>query len=177
MDSEIEFKLEITAPYTLLAVRKVAALLKTGLDSLVQEDDAGIIELAVVEACNNLVEHGTNRECHAKLVVTLEIERELVRVLLKDRGKPFDITHPRRQEFDAANVANLPTGGMGLTIIHDIMDEVDYQVVGGVNVTTLVKRVSRILTAPSDPNDPAQVASPVMSGVSAGADSGCKGIS
>ena len=45
-------------------------------------------------------------------------------------------------EFDPTDVANLPEGGMGLHLIHSVMDEVRYHSEGGRNALTMRRRLA-----------------------------------
>ncbi|MCZ7603337.1 MAG: hypothetical protein M5R37_10725 [Melioribacteraceae bacterium] len=43
-------------------------------------------------------------------------------------------------EYDPEDIENLPEGGMGLYIIDQLMDEISYKVLDGVNIFSMKKK-------------------------------------
>ena len=101
------------------------------------------IQLCGVEAVTNAVKHAYRAHPgqEAAVVATLHPDRISFQVL--DTGKTMKPTSRAPLEFDPANLATLPEGGMGLYIIQTVMDEVDYQTVDGANILTITKYLSR----------------------------------
>jgi len=98
-------------------------------------------QLAVAEACENIVKHGygTLEPGEIRVAVT-DSPGELV-VRLEDSGPPFNpARRPRQQPWDEDDP---PVGGLGLLIIHRVMDRVSYLRRAGVNKLTMRKRVPR----------------------------------
>lgn len=92
------------------------------------------IQLAVQEACTNIIDHaygGDERERIAASILTTatHIEIELV-----DHGQSFDINRIPRVELDSPQVH-----GYGLYLIHQLMDDVRYEVKPDGNHWWLVK--------------------------------------
>jgi serine/threonine-protein kinase RsbW len=54
------------------------------------EEDVFQIELAVDEACTNVIIHGYDRDASQSFSVTCRFDEETLSVEVKDRGKPFD---------------------------------------------------------------------------------------
>ena len=109
------------------------------VDSFVQqhEPSAWMVVNAVDELCANIAEHGK-----AKTVsVTLsKIDGQVV-VVIKDRGKKFDLT--KYESKDPMELIKLrATGGLGLTFIKRVMDLVTYERVGKVNICTCYKKAA-----------------------------------
>jgi serine/threonine-protein kinase RsbW len=48
------------------------------------------VQLAVDEACSNIIEHAYGGENYGKIKVTCEVDEGELRVILQDRGKQFD---------------------------------------------------------------------------------------
>ena len=101
------------------------------------------IQLCVVEAVTNVVKHAYRGQPgkEATVVATLHPQRISFQVL--DTGETMESLSRAPREFDPADLAALPESGMGLHLIHTIMDEVDYQTTGGVNILTMTKHLSR----------------------------------
>jgi serine/threonine-protein kinase RsbW len=96
------------------------------------------LQLAVHEACTNIVEHAYANQPTGRIRTTITLNhtpRRLV-VELHDTGQSFDIT--------AVTVPDLDTpqeGGYGLFLIHSLMDEVSYLPQPDNNCWRLVKHL------------------------------------
>lgn len=97
------------------------------------------VQLAVDEACSNIIEHAYGGEGAGVIECTYHVKDDLITVVLRDHGQPFDP--------DAVPEPNLSTdleerdeGGLGLHLMRRIMDEVefDFESEEG-NVLTMVK--------------------------------------
>ncbi len=108
-----------------------------------EEDLCCQIELALVEAVNNAVIHAYEKKTGGKISVTMEILPENLVFQVRDNGKgiPPNCLNPLCPEPDPENRRNLQTGGRGLFIISEIMDEVFYRETEEGNLLTLTKRI------------------------------------
>ncbi len=100
------------------------------------------IDLAVEEASTNIVRHAYQRGRAGDIQVRMEAVGDDIRITLTDWGQSF--------EADAAYLAvDVPVevraeGGMGVLLIHKLMDEVTRATAaasGGPNVLTMVKHI------------------------------------
>ena len=141
----MDASIEINTNCSLAAVRKIATLFAETLRRLVPEATVAAVELAVAEACTNLVLHGAKNDSSLPLDARLTLRGETLRVTLMDRGEAYDLRQRRSDASGAvANVEALGPSGRGIFLINDLMDRVDYEVRDGRNVMTLTKTVSRI---------------------------------
>jgi serine/threonine-protein kinase RsbW len=88
------------------------------------------------EAFNNVVIHGYSGRKDCTLDVEAEFDQEQITVRLIDSGTPVDFSLVPRPDLDS-----IPEGGMGVFMIHALVDEVEYRG-GDVNVLSLTKRTS-----------------------------------
>jgi len=101
--------------------------------------DTYYLELCVMEAINNAIQHAySNEEGHAVNVV-ISYGPGVVIVKISDTGKKMDLYTPKRPDFDPDDIKSVPHRGMGLYIIHSVMDEVTYETTGNVNTLTMRK--------------------------------------
>jgi serine/threonine-protein kinase RsbW len=119
-----------------LAINRIASSIP------VSEQAAFEMELAVVEAVNNAIEHAHDHQRNRQITVRLQLRSDFVQFQIIDRGAPID--------FDAAMAAspNLESAGelergRGLSIIRALMDEVRYERRHESNHITLVKYLNR----------------------------------
>lgn len=103
------------------------------------------IQLAVREACSNVVKHSYAAAPAGLLGLRLRIRRGRVLVQIEDRGLPM----PKRELLRMAASKEAPPagrkeGGFGLRLIKSTMDKVVYgRKANGVNVVRLYKRLGR----------------------------------
>jgi serine/threonine-protein kinase RsbW len=109
-------------------------------ESGINEQDIDNIELAVDEACANVIEHGYDPDDPDKSL-TIRMEIDPTRLVLKiiDQGKQFD---PRSKQ--TPNIKQLVEmkrdGGLGISLIKRTMDEIDYRTTPeGQNELILIK--------------------------------------
>ena len=128
---------------------KHVALLGKAINSLCSltnfsDIDTYQVELCVVEAVNNAIEHVYEREKGKLVEVTFSLHQSKMTIDICDTGKSMDEKWLRRDnafpDFDAHDLSSLPEGGWGLSIMHQVMDEVTYRTSNGKNVLTLTKR-------------------------------------
>jgi serine/threonine-protein kinase RsbW len=89
-----------------------------------------------VEAFNNAVIHAYKDLDPGAVEVDMEVFADLLRVKISDRGRSFVPDRVPEPDLDA-----LPEGGLGLFIIRNFMDRVQYERVGEINVLTMEKRL------------------------------------
>jgi len=109
------------------------------------------VKVCIVEAVNNAIIHAYGREKGHS--VEVEVERLADRVVCRivDSGKPIpkDLLQRKPQlDYCPKNVAGLPEGGMGLYIMHQVMDSVEYASEKGHNVLTLTRLARTEKSAP-----------------------------
>jgi len=99
------------------------------------------VQMAVDEACSNIIEHayGPDRQGDIQLTCCVQDVGDLV-ISIHDIGKPFDPTAVPEPSVRNA-VENLPEGGLGLYFMRKLMDEVTFHFdEKDGNVLTMVKR-------------------------------------
>lgn len=105
------------------------------------ETDKAQIILAIDEACSNAIIHGNKCDKNRMLRLTIDVCQEEIKVEISDIGEQLPTTPPN-VDFDIQeNVANKMKGGLGLRLIRNIMDNVDYYHRGNIGVCSLSKRL------------------------------------
>lgn len=94
-------------------------------------------QLAVGEACENVINHGYQEEGNGEIIlITKSTPGELV-IELCDTAPPFNpAVSPNHSEWEHEDP---PIGGLGLLIIHRVMDKVKYRREGDRNYLELHK--------------------------------------
>ena len=97
------------------------------------------VQLAVDEACSNIIENAYGEGEVGDITCTSEVGAGGLRLLLHDTGRPFDPTAVPLPDL-APQLEGRQVGGLGLYLIHKIMDEVHFEFDASGNTLTLVKR-------------------------------------
>ncbi len=102
------------------------ALRGIGQELRLSEHDLGLIELIMVEAVNNTIEHAY--EMHAGHAVNVHISYSpaVMKLVISDQGKSMPATLPM-QAGSMPDPEVLPEGGWGWGLIHALADSIDYQ--------------------------------------------------
>lgn len=91
-----------------------------------QDEDINKIELAVDEACTNVIEHAYKGKQDENIDVAIQIDYQKFTIIVTDKGRrftPADIEIPDMEEY----LAELRVGGLGIYLMKTLMDEVHYQ--------------------------------------------------
>ncbi len=107
------------------------------------EDDVAKLELAVDEACANVIEHAHGHDTTKEVVVRATFDERTLHIEVIDTGSGFDFGHLPPADLGTL-VHERRSGGLGMTVIRSLMDEVSYEIVpGDGNRLRLVKRLDK----------------------------------
>jgi serine/threonine-protein kinase RsbW len=125
------------------AVGEVAGAVRAVALPVLGEEGAGDLELALTEAVTNVIRHGYGPE-GGPVRVEAEVLGDQMQLCIFDWGRPIPGealagAGARRFDFDPDDLDALPAGGMGLSLIAMLMDEVSYRTDLGQNRLTLLR--------------------------------------
>jgi serine/threonine-protein kinase RsbW len=118
-------KLTVTGYFNNLAriadfINKVTV--QAGLD----DQASYAVQMAVDEACANIIEHAYGGEGKGKIQLNCQIQKEGLQVTIFDQGTPFDPEQVPPLNTQAP-LAERDRRGMGLFFIYKLMDRVEYK--------------------------------------------------
>ena len=99
------------------------------------------VNLAIDEILTNTISHGYDDEEPHRIEIILRLEGATLVVVIVDDSRAFDPTLASRPDIDAS-AEDLDLGGLGLFLVQQMMDGVDYQRRDGCNVVTLTKSIA-----------------------------------
>lgn len=106
-------------------------------------ESAGQIELAVDEACTNVIKHAHAYQENKMLELKVEIDSEKMVINIIDKGKGFDvdkITKPDLEKY----IHQARKGGLGIHLMRNLMDDVQFQLnPGKKNIVSLTKYIKK----------------------------------
>ena len=97
------------------------------------------IQLATDEAASNVIEHAYGGKSDGMFDVSCEFRIDHLIVTLLDHGKTFDPSRVEEPNLKA-DLLDRKIGGLGIYLMHQLMDEVHYESTPAGNLLTLVKR-------------------------------------
>lgn len=116
------------------------------------------IKLAIDEACTNIITHGYAGLAAGSILLTLRFvaaedenaevvpitappaQADTIFIEMIDFGHPFEPAEPPRPDFNRP-LETIAIGGIGLYLIYQVMDDVDYAIDESGNCLTLTKRI------------------------------------
>ncbi|MFN7948973.1 MAG: ATP-binding protein [Blastocatellia bacterium] len=114
-----------------------------GSQAGMNEADVGKLELAVDEACANVIEHAYGHDTSKEVMIRAILDDEELRIEIIDTGKGFDPALIPQPELEKL-VAERKSGGLGMRLIRTLMDEVQYEIVPGQkNELRMTKRIRK----------------------------------
>ena len=110
------------------------------------DDDVFHVEMAVDEACSNIIEHAY-ADCSGDIDLACRSSAPgAFEITIHDLGRPFDPDVVGMPKIEPpADLADLDEGGLGLYFMRKLMDEVRFEMVAGQgNTLTMTKRSKQL---------------------------------
>ena len=96
------------------------------------------LKLAVDEACTNIITHGYKGMDPGSIILSFRIEPDRILVQITDFGHVFEPAEAPQPDVQAA-LEDRELGGLGLFLIYQTMDNIDYQASEEGNTLTFTK--------------------------------------
>ena len=110
----------------------------------IDEETAKTLNLALEEWVANVIGYAYPKGMRGHVEVTADVTDNVLTLVIKDHGTPFDPTQYEEIDVDAG-LDERAIGGLGIHLIQSIMDKVDYERTGdGYNRLTLTKKVNNV---------------------------------
>ena len=99
------------------------------------------VNLSVDEILTNTISYAYDDDETHRIELVVRVDDGVLVVVIEDDSAAFDVTAETQPELDAS-LSERDIGGLGLFLVHQMMDGVEYQRRDGRNVVTLTKRVA-----------------------------------
>jgi len=99
------------------------------------------LKLAVEEAVVNIMQYAYPLGTTGDIEVNALSDGELLKIVISDRGKAFDPTQAAKADTTLA-VDERPIGGLGILLVRELMDSINYERIDSKNVLTLIKKIA-----------------------------------
>ena len=122
----------------------VAAAAK--LDAFCEEHElapeiAYSVNLSIDEILTNTISYGYDDDEPHRIEIIVRLEPDSLVVVIVDDSAPFDLSATPEADVEAT-LEDREVGGLGLFLVHQMMDKVEYERVDGCNVVTLTKSMA-----------------------------------
>lgn len=104
-----------------------------------KKQEVADIRLAVDEAYTNIIKHAYNNSSEESVDIELCYNNNEFRVSLMDHGQSFDPSGYNKPNLKK-QIKEKKRGGVGVYLIHQLMDEVEYSKGGSGNEICMIKR-------------------------------------
>lgn len=99
------------------------------------------VNLSIDEILTATISHGYDDDETHRIEIILRAEADALLVVIVDNSSTFDVSEA--PEFDAgADLDDRALSGLGLFLVHQMMDKVEYQRLEGCNIVTLTKKTA-----------------------------------
>jgi sigma-B regulation protein RsbU (phosphoserine phosphatase) len=138
---ETEIKRQLTLPNDV----KQVPLLAEFIDGICEAAEVDMmltmqLNLAIEEAVVNVMNYAYPAGTEGTVCIDAQVSNGVLQFVISDSGAPFDPT--ARAEVDTTlSAEERGIGGLGIHIVRQIMDSIDYKRVDGRNVLTLGKKL------------------------------------
>lgn len=114
-----------------------------GAQAGLSEAEVGGLELAVDEACANVIEHAYGHDATKEVIVRATFDEDAIRIHVEDTGAGFDPQAVPPKELERL-VVERKSGGLGMRLMKSLMDEVRYEIEPGKkNELHMMKRIKK----------------------------------
>ncbi|MEX1011028.1 MAG: ATP-binding protein [Balneolaceae bacterium] len=83
------------------------------------------LQLAVDEACTNIIKHAYNYDQRQKVIITADPTGDGIRITLRHEGRPFDPELYSKPDL-RQQISRKKRGGVGVWLMETLMDRVEF---------------------------------------------------
>ena len=107
-------------------------------DRNISPEIAYAINLSIDEILTNTISYGYDDDEPHRIEIIVRLEGAALIVVIVDDSAPFDLSATPEADLEAT-LDEREVGGLGLFLVHQMMDNVEYERADGCNVVTLTK--------------------------------------
>jgi len=98
------------------------------------------LKLAVEEAVVNVIDYAYKPGVDGQITLTAQSDGHTLKFTIKDSGTPFDPTEMAKADT-SLSAEDRPIGGLGILLVRELMDTINYEYTNDQNVLTLSKKL------------------------------------
>ena len=129
----------LTLKNKLSEITKLNTFVKSATDALHFDTVlANKIKLGIEEAVTNVIEYAYPADDEGDLEIEIEADVDTIKFIISDMGAEFDPTNVGKADT-TLSVEDRPIGGLGILLVRNIMNSINYERTDGKNILTLSK--------------------------------------
>ena len=114
-----------------------------GQHNRLSHDDIFAFKLAVDEICTNIITYGYQGNKPGLLSLFFSVDGNTARLTIRDDGKYFSIEQAQVPDVEA-DWDERELGGLGIYFVNQLMDNVTYNRIDGINELVIEKKLDSI---------------------------------
>jgi anti-sigma regulatory factor (Ser/Thr protein kinase) len=99
-----------------------------------------VLDLCMEELITNVIKYGYDQPAQHQIQIDLSLDEGLLLLEIADDGRPFDPTRIPEPDLDVP-LEERRIGGLGIHLVRNYVDSMEYKRLGNLNITTLKKRI------------------------------------
>ena len=99
------------------------------------------LTLAIEEAMVNAMTYAYPADTRGSITLEAESDGKHLKFILTDSGNPFDPTSVREADT-SSSLDDRPIGGLGIFLVRQLMDSINYERTNGKNILTIQKKLT-----------------------------------
>ena len=133
-------KCKLTVPGRFEHLAAIADFIsKVGCEADFAQDTIFHVQMAVDEACSNVIEHAYGGQDRGKIKLSSECRKNEWVITIQDTGRPFNHQVVPKPDLNI-KLDDIKTGGLGLYFMNQLMDNVEFTFGNRGNRLRMVKR-------------------------------------
>ena len=122
-------------------VSKFSTFIKSVMEKLsIEKTLARQLRLAIEEAVVNVIDYAYPAGQEGNIEVQIMSDGETLKTVLIDSGVAFDPTAKEKADT-SLSVEDRQIGGLGILLVRELMDSINYERIDGQNILTLIKKI------------------------------------
>ncbi len=139
-EKPLVFRENLTLNNKVSEISKLNAFVQSATAALNMEKGlANRIKLAVEEAVTNIIDYAYPNGIEGSIDITIEADENRICFIITDSGAEFDPTGVSKADT-TLSVDDRPIGGLGVFLVRNLMDSINYERTDGKNVLRMEKR-------------------------------------
>ena len=142
LQRDIKLKRSLTLPNNIETIPELSDFIEQAAEEASLPPDISMsLNLAIEEAVANVMSYAYPHSTHGDVIIDLFVTDQQLTIAIIDQGIPFDPTS--QVEADTSlSVEDRPIGGLGIYLVRQLMDSINYERIDGKNVLTLIKKLT-----------------------------------
>ena len=138
---ESNFSETLTLKNDVHEVTRFSSFIKSVIEKLgIEKSLARQLRLAIEEAVVNVINYAYPTDTEGNITITITSDGNTLYCQIIDAGTPFDPTTKEKTDI-TLSAEERQVGGLGILLVRELMDSINYERIEGKNVLTLTKKI------------------------------------